>query len=184
MFSGLSWSEGSVSTVLMPRQMPEKKHVRKSYCFVWHTVMSVEMEHRHLLSTFCVEGSFVLNLDQLFLFSPSCSKKGKWGYVRVPFCHFLNFKEIPVQYWNQFRPILKRKHDNIPVAFSVFYALSEFSFGNGESTKAVPVSSCRQPVFGINFPRLLYLCSFSPTCVASVAILGAAFPSMFSGPMS
>lgn len=176
----LKWR--SVSTVLLRRQVPEKEHVHKSYCFIWHTVMSLKIEHKHLLSTFCVEGSLVLSLDQLLLFSPSFSKK--WGSVRTPFCHFLNFKEIRVQYWNQFRPILKRKHDNFPVAFSVFYIFSEFSSGNDGSTKAVPVSSCRQPIFGINFPRLLYLCSFSPTCVASVAILGTAFPSIFSGPMS
>lgn len=160
MFSELSLSEGPVSTVLMSRQMPEKEHVHKSYCFVWPTVMSLKIEHKHLPSTLCVEGSLVLNLDQFFLFSPSCSKKWKWSYVRTPFCHFPNFKEIPVQYWNQSRPILKRKHNNIPVAFSVFYIFCEFSSGNGGSTKAVPVSSCRQPVFGINFPSLLCLCSF------------------------
>lgn len=48
----------------------------------------------------------------------------------------------------------------------------------------MPGSSCRQPVFGINFPRLLSLCSFSPTDVASVVILGTVFPSIFSGTMS
>lgn len=48
MFSGLSLSEGSISTVLMPRQMPEKEHVLESYCFVWHIVMSLKIEHEHL----------------------------------------------------------------------------------------------------------------------------------------
>lgn len=68
-----------------------------------------------------------------------------------------------------------------PAMFFIFFELSS---SNGGSTKAVPVCSCRQPVFGINSPRLLYLCSFSPTPVPSVVILGTVFPRMFSELMS
>lgn len=184
MFSGLSLNEGSISPVLMPRQMPEKEHVRKSYCFLWHTVMNYENWTQASPSTFGVEGGLVLNLDHFFLSRISHSKKWKWGYVRTPSCHFPNFKEISVWNWNRFGPIFKRKHNKIPMACTVFCIFFEFSSGNGGSTKAVPVSSCRQPVFDINSRRLLYLCSFSPIRVASVVILGTVFPTVFSGLMS
>lgn len=68
---------------------------------------------------------------------------------------------------------------------NMFCILFEASFSNSGSTKAVPVSTCRQPVFVVNSPRLLYLCSFSPTRIASVVILRTVFlPSTFLGPVS
>lgn len=51
------------------------------------------------------------------------------------------------------------------MACNVFYIFFEFSSSNGGSTKAMPISSCRQPVFGINSPRLLICVPFHPhTC--------------------
>lgn len=109
-------------------------------------------------STSCLEGSLVLNPDQFFLSSLSCPKTWKWGYVRTPSCHFPHFKEISVWNLNQFGPIFKRNH-KIPMTCKVFYVFFEFSSSNGGSSKAVPVSSCRQPIFAV---ILVFL--FTHTC--------------------
>lgn len=64
-----------------------------------------------------------------------------------------------------------RESTKFPVAYNVFYIFFKFFSSNHGSTKPVPVSIYRQPVFGINSQNLLCLCTISPTCMASVVIL-------------
>lgn len=116
MSSGLSLSEGSVSTVLVPRQMPEKKCAWE-WLFCLTYIMSLKIEHKHLA---------VLR-EVWFLSSPSCLKKRKQGYVRTPSCCFPNFKEMLVWSWNWFRSVFKRKY-KVPSGLQcVLYFLQVFS---------------------------------------------------------
>lgn len=55
-----------------------------------------------------------------------------------------------------------RDSTKLPVSYNVFCIFFKFFCSSHGSTKLVPISSCRQPVFGINSPKLLYLCTFSP----------------------
>lgn len=75
-----------------------------------------------------------------------------------------------------------RDSTKLPVSYNVFCIFFKFFCSSHGSIKLVPVSSCRQPVFGINSPKLLYLCTFSPTYTVSVAILGDCFLVCFQRP--
>lgn len=166
MSSGLSLSEGSVFTVLMPRQMPEKKCAWKLLCCLTHS----NEPKNWTQASFCVERSLVLNVDQLFLSSPSCSNKRKQGYVRTPSCCFPNFKEMFVWNWNWFRLVFKRKY-KVPSGLQcVLYFLQVLP----PAIMGVPnlcLSAVVDSLYLVLIPTNLYLRTFSPTFMASVVIL-------------
>lgn len=135
-----------------------RRNMLENYCFVWHTVMSLKIEHKHLSVLREVWFWIWISYSYLVLLAQKNENEAVSGHLPAVswiLRKCLSGTEIDSS-------LFLRESTKFPVA-NVFYIFFKLFSSNHGSTKPVPVSSCRQLVFGINSLKLLHLCTFSPT---------------------